>query len=656
MNTTQARIKKGIIFANAMVVAIVGLALFGWFVGDVDASTGFIGTRPIKINAAVGLGLLGLAAPFGYLTACSKNAKRVALMLTTVAGLIGLLTAVEWLAHVNFGIDEMLGRDTSGTGQLWAPGRMAASTAIVMTGLAIATGLNVLRRRPAVAQGIAVMTGLVGYFVLASYAFDSPSLMNSVGNSRMAINTAVIVLATSLVAMFSQQDHAFAQAIVSEAAGGLMARRLLPVCILAPLVMGGVVSFLMKMGVLDPKLATSSMAMAATAMILPVVIGLSWTMNGMSTGLSNETRAQASLASELKALITALPIGVMVVDAASREPKSMNARAVAILGEPIASETKGVFSGVQRITDQQGKDFPPEFLPQEISLRDGKEAAGDVVIQRPDGSNVSVRLRSVPVAGEDGKAMAAIMTIEDVTDVGEEQRQRIELAALLSEQLKTPLASVRWTIESLASGDYGPLNSDQMTAAKQALNSSERMGVIVRDILNSYRIEAGRLDIKPHWATVTEFMDAPVEEARAAAQARNITVSFTNGAFRRIYIDTSLMKQAVGILLANAVKYSPDGGTVTVKAEEKGNSLLLEVADRGIGIAEAERGRIFTKFYRADNAKKASAEGTGLGLYVCKALIEAFSGNINFESEPGHGTTFRVVLPIINAPSEPSGD
>lgn len=653
MDKNQPNLSKALLVADAIAVIIAVTAIIGWMTGDFAASAGYIGSRPIKVNAAVSLAFLAMAAPFGYLTVRSKAARSVALTLTAVAGAVGLLTAVELLTSMNFGIDEMLLRDESGTGILSTPGRMAMSTAVVILGTAVATVLNILRRQAFIAQSIAIVTGLVSYFVLVSYAFDAPSLMNSVGNSRMAANTATIILAISMTALFSQGGRAFAGAIVSDAVGGAMARRLLPVCLLAPLVMGGGAIHFMKVGLLDPKLTTSFMATAATVIILPVVIGLSLIMNRMSIGLSKETRAQAGLASELETLIATLPIGVLVVDAATREPRNMNARAKAILGEPIASETKGVFSGVRRLRDQQGKDFPAEKLPQEISLRDGKEASGDVVIERPDGSTVNVRLRAVPVTGPDGKTSAAVTTIEDVTDVGEEQRQRTELATLLSDQLKTPLASVRWTIESLASGDYGPLNSDQMTAAKQALNSSERMGIIVRDILNSYRIESGLLELKPHWATVAEFMDAPIEEAKAAAQGRSVTVNFTNKSFRRIFIDTSLMKQAVGSLLSNAVKYSPDGGTVTATAEEKGNTLHLDITDHGIGIAEADRGRIFAKFFRADSAKKASAEGTGLGLYVSKAIIEAFGGEIGFTSEPGRGTTFHVTLPLTNGPSEP---
>lgn len=656
MRLKDQTITAALATVNVIAMLVALLAIFGWIIGSQAIKGSFLGGLPIRINGAIALALIAAAAPLGYVTVHPRAAVRnTALAFAALGGLIGLLTALESMLGTSFGIDEAIMRDLPLTGDPLTPGRMALSTALVVAGLAVATLLNIFRRVPAVAQAISLVTALTGYFVIVSYAFDSASLLGTSTVTRMAANTAVIVFSLSVATFFSQR-RAFAGAVLSEAIGGLMARRLLPLCLLAPPLMGGLVVAGMNVGLLNPKLALSSMAVASVVVIMPIIIGLSWLMNRMGSDLTDEIRKQADLASELKILNGALPIGALFIDGQTLEPKNMNARARAILGEPLADSAPGTFSGLHRLLDRQGNEFPMERLPQTVALRDGHEAVEEIIGERPDGSLLTMKIRAVPVAGEQGRPIAAVVTIEDVTDVDAAQRQSLEFSSLVSHQLKSPLTSVRWTLEALIGSDYGQLNQEQQAAVRQALSSAERMTTVIRDILNSSRIESGLADTRAHWATAAEFLEAAVADTKPLALARRVTVSYRNSATRRVFLDVALMQQAVTNLLSNAIKYSPEAGTVDLKADEKGDIVIIEVADHGIGIPLADQDKVFSKFFRAGNAKQFAIEGTGLGLYICRNIVESAGGTLEFTSLPEHGTTFRMRLPLNGRHGGPSPD
>jgi len=178
--------------------------------------------------------------------------------------------------------------------------------------------------------------------------------------------------------------------------------------------------------------------------------------------------------------------------------------------------------------------------------------------------------------------------------------------------------------------------------------STERMVLLVNDLLSLSRLESGRLKVDPRQMDINKFVKNIISEVLPVAKAKKVNIEFSpDETLPSVALDPNLMRQVVHNLLTNAIRYT-EGSTkafVAVSVGKPKNDFVIRIKDNGIGIPEEVKSRIFEKFYRADNAVKANTEGTGLGLYVSKMIVESSNGKIWFESEKGKGATFYVTLP-----------
>ncbi len=229
------------------------------------------------------------------------------------------------------------------------------------------------------------------------------------------------------------------------------------------------------------------------------------------------------------------------------------------------------------------------------------------------------------------------------------ERIKTEFVSVVSHQLRTPLTAMNWYLEMLMAGDAGKVTSQQKDYLEEIYRSSNRMVGLVNDLLNISRLESGRLRIAPEAVNIAELIQGIIKELEPLTRAKNCDVLFENIVKQpTVPVDPRLMRQVINNLLTNAIKYT-DGKKrncyLAVGLKEDSRNLLVTVADNGIGIPAAVQSRIFEKFVRADNAIKAEAEGSGLGLYIARMIMEASGGDISFKSKEGSGTTFTVRIP-----------
>ncbi|RJQ28821.1 sensor histidine kinase [Candidatus Parcubacteria bacterium] len=240
-------------------------------------------------------------------------------------------------------------------------------------------------------------------------------------------------------------------------------------------------------------------------------------------------------------------------------------------------------------------------------------------------------------------------------------RMKDEFVSLASHQLRTPPATVNWYAEILLSGDLGKLNDEQQKYLEEIFKANKRMIGLVNDFLNISRIELGTLTVEPQPTNLVEAAESVLAELEPQIKRKETQIQkhFVSN-LPIISTDPKLMRIVFQNLLSNAVKYTPPRGTVAVAIEKHlepqaigipgsagGEShVFVTVSDTGYGIPAFQRDKIFTKLFRADNVKTKETEGTGLGLYLVKAIIERCGGTIWFESEEGKGTTFCVSLPL----------
>jgi signal transduction histidine kinase len=223
-----------------------------------------------------------------------------------------------------------------------------------------------------------------------------------------------------------------------------------------------------------------------------------------------------------------------------------------------------------------------------------------------------------------------------------------EFVSVAAHQLRTPLSGIKWTLNLLINGDLGPLSAEQKEFLKKSYDSNERMISLINDLLMADRAESGkqRFIISP-WPPL-EIFDSVIFESLPLARKKKITIGFKNRPtdLPKVRVDKDKLWAAFQNLLENAVRYTLDGGTVTVDFEIKNGFLEVSIADSGIGIPEGQQDKIFTRFFRGSNAIKIETSGSGLGLYIARSIIERFGGKLWFKSSEHVGTTFYFTLPL----------
>lgn len=222
-----------------------------------------------------------------------------------------------------------------------------------------------------------------------------------------------------------------------------------------------------------------------------------------------------------------------------------------------------------------------------------------------------------------------------------------DFISMASHQLRTPLTSIKGYLSMVLDGDAGEIkNGTQRKMIEQAYTSSQRMTFLIADLLNLSRLKTGKFIIEAAPTNLAPLIGQELSQVRATADARNITLSYAEPQdFPVLNIDETKTRQVIMNFIDNAIYYTGNDGKIIIKLEEKERAIECTVTDDGIGIPKKEQHSLFTKFFRATNAKKVRPDGTGLGLYMAHKVIAAQGGAIIFHSEEGKGSTFGFTIP-----------
>ena len=252
---------------------------------------------------------------------------------------------------------------------------------------------------------------------------------------------------------------------------------------------------------------------------------------------------------------------------------------------------------------------------------------------------------TAPVRDDRGGFLGRIWTLREVTQQRELDRLKDDFVATVSHELRTPLTSMMGFLEMLREGEAGQLTDEQKRFLAIVYRSSERLQRLVGDLLFVARLDASGLQLQFAPAQLDVMAREVVESSSALARSREIALETDLADVPSVQGDHERLVQLIGNLLSNALKFTPAGGTVTVRTFADGDNAVLEVADTGIGIPAGEQDRLFQRFFRSSTATEQAIPGTGLGLVISRAIVEAHGGTIVATSEAGAGTCFRVELP-----------
>lgn len=216
---------------------------------------------------------------------------------------------------------------------------------------------------------------------------------------------------------------------------------------------------------------------------------------------------------------------------------------------------------------------------------------------------------------------------------------------IIVHQLRAPLIGVRWSLDSLIKEDLGPLNADQKADLEKCRSNIDRLMSTIKDILAMNNEHANAYTFSPVELNIT--LHDCIKELKAEADKKHITLALRgiDIPMPPIHADASKISIVFENLLENAIKYTPQNGTITLSVVSEETGVHLSITDTGIGIPAKDQGLIFTRFFRAGNAIALDPHGSGIGLYIAKHIVDAHQGKIWFESAPDTGATFHITLP-----------
>jgi len=261
--------------------------------------------------------------------------------------------------------------------------------------------------------------------------------------------------------------------------------------------------------------------------------------------------------------------------------------------------------------------------------------------------DLTLEVSTVPVLSRERK-LGTLVILHDISREKMVERIKTEFVSLAAHQLRTPLSAIKWTLKMLLDGDLGQITKEQKSFVEKTYKSNERMIDLINDLLDITRIEEGRYVYKPTLTDLGPVVRSTIDSYQEEAERRKIKLEFKNMTKKmpRAMIDAEKIKLVMQNFLDNAIKYTSAGGKITALLKNTKNEIEFSVKDSGVGIPSDQQERVFVKFFRGANVVRMDTEGTGLGLFISRNIIEAHGGRVWFESEENKGSVFYFTLPI----------
>ena len=345
-----------------------------------------------------------------------------------------------------------------------------------------------------------------------------------------------------------------------------------------------------------------------------------------------------------EAMLASLADAVIGLDAEERV-ETLNPSAEGLLGVSMA-EAKGKhlsdFLRFGRDDDEGfriGKYMASALKGSAITLPE------NVYLDKSGGRKLYLTGAAVPIFDEKSKVTGIVLTFSDVTYAREVDQMKTGFLSVAAHQLRTPLSTIRWYLELLNEPDEGKLKKNQKMFVENAYLSLRKMVGLVNRLLAVTRLESGRVPFRPEPTDLKTLTEDILESQRLKLQQRRLEIRTDIGDLPSVPLDRTLAREAFTNLIENAIRYTPDGGRISIGARDAGDRIEWAIVDTGIGIPKAQQEKIFSKFFRAPNAIEYSSEGSGLGLYLARFIVGIWGGELTFESDEGKGSTFRVTIP-----------
>jgi PAS domain S-box-containing protein len=638
--------------SGASVAALGGLVVAGWLTVAVALVQVLPGFPPMQYNTALGFMICGAA-----LLCAALDLRRPTALLGGMAAVIGLATLSEYFFRADLGIDDLLVETYVLTG-VANPGRMAPNSAVALALIGAAlVGLSCRSRSrawhvyPALLGSVVIALGTAA---LVGYAAGVPGAYGWGHFNRMAIHTAlgfillgggVIGLAWNAAKTGSSEAPLWLPAVVAVAVatvtlcmwyalGGAPVVELSPPPQAAFPDESALPNVTLAAGLLSALLLAWSVAAGQT------VRRHARSLEATNRAMNEEMQARARMEETLQRLAAIVECSDDAIVATTTDGQILtwNPGAERLYGytrdEVLGKHVSLLHARKELEADLMEKIGKGERVSQLETLKLTK-----------DGREMDVSLTVSPIIDREGRMIGTSRIARDITDRKVLDRMKDEFVGTVSHELRTPLTAIKGFIELVLDGDAGPIPDTQREFLEVAARNADRLGALINDILDVSRIESQRLELRPEPIDLAAVLVDVVSTFRVMARNKGLTLHQEVASLPKVLGDASRLVQVFSNLMSNAIKYTPKG-EVGIKAIVTSGGVEVVVHDTGVGLTKEEQEQLFTKFFRGKNPVVADSGGTGLGLVIAKAIVETHRGTIDFESRPGEGTRFRVVLPV----------
>lgn len=335
------------------------------------------------------------------------------------------------------------------------------------------------------------------------------------------------------------------------------------------------------------------------------------------------------------AVVTYLADGVLVFDKKNRlslvnpqAEKLLQVQSKAVVGRAILQ--LNTFPLMQPLVSFLGGGMR-ECFRKELSLRE----------------NFIVEVSSIPMMIGEEK-IGTLVLLRDVSREKFVERTKSEFITIAAHRLRTPMSAIKWSLHMILGGEIGKLSDSQQELLQETYHANNKAIKLVNDLLYVAEIEAGRHLSKVELARIEDIVYAVIDGWKKKIDRKLLKVTFQkpDPPVPKTMLDVEKMRIAVENIIDNAIRYTSSGGKIAISFKVDGGEIEVRIQDTGLGIPDREQDKVFTKFFRGTNVIRVDTEGTGLGLYITKHIIEAHGGRIWLESKKGKGTTFFFTIPV----------
>ncbi|WP_432811537.1 response regulator [Pantanalinema sp. GBBB05] len=649
--------------ASILVIAMGGIVLLGWLFNLPALKSILPIWVTMKANTAIAFILAGCS-----LWNLHRSPRSTVTITRIFAGLvltIGGLTLIQYNFGINLGIDQLLFQEPRNAVGTFAPGRMAANTAFnfVLVGTAL---LLLTRSRPfyVVVQLLSLTSFFIALLGFLGYLYNIQEFYGFGSYTKMAVHTATAFIILGIGIIFLHPQRGLMAVITSQQAGGIMARRLVLAVIGIPPILSGLILLGYR-----AKLYNSEVGLSLSAIFSIIVFVVLIWMNARALERIDSRRQQAEEQSQIDAIAAAraathltvvvdhLADGLLVTDPAGQITR-FNPALVKMFG----------LQNTSLIGHPCRMLFPPEIaalIEQAMTQSKERFTAEVALANHRVGQAVTTNIIREANQSQATEWLGSVTLIRDITAEKEIDQMKTEFISTVSHELRTPLTSVlgfaaiiQEKLEIIT-----PVIPTDDRKTQRYLNQiekniniivseAERLTSLINDVLDVAKMEAGKVEWHMQLLSMAAVVERAIASTSALVESKGLLLhSVVAPDLPKVFGDSDRLIQVMINLISNAIKFT-EHGSITCEVTSQREHLLVQVIDTGIGIHPKDQPQVFDKFKQVGDTLTDKPKGTGLGLPICKQIIEHHGGSIWVESETGKGSRFCFTLPIYTAPNQ----